>query len=233
MTLKHQFYMRMTANEMHNAMVKRKMTVFEMNVIKNIVREQKAALRSEAARKAQHDVLWRNLWHPLSYEIRIVRSMRSYKNKAYHVPERNQAITLYLKILDKLMSKLKTAHRAGTHTPKQLAVETKLPNNGEHWTDWIPQTIRQQVVDAFDAIPARFKAKTKTPFVRSIPVEQNDKLKAKLRARTEKELVMAERQAMIDPDEQETVARIRQALNIIDAMGDDETVPHTWHGLFK
>lgn len=233
MTFKHQKYMRMTPNAMHNAMLKQGLRPLEMEAIKQVVQEQKLQIKKEAAKKVQHDLLWRELWHPLSYELRIARGMLGYTEKAYAVPERKKAITEYIRVLEKSLAKLKTAHKAYTHTPKQLAIEAGLPNNGIHWTDWIPLSVRQKIEGLFDAIPTRFKAKVKTPFTRSIPTEHNDRLRAKLRARTEKDLDAAIKMASIDPEKAQLVPRIQKALDIIDSMDDDEPVPRSWQGLFQ
>tara|TARA_R110000822_G_scaffold92140_10_gene212128 strand:+ start:2024 stop:2737 length:714 start_codon:yes stop_codon:yes gene_type:complete len=233
MTFKHQKYMRMTPNDMHNAMMKQRMTPLEMEHIKQIVIEQKLQIKRDAARKVQHDILWRELWQPLAYELRIARSILGYTEKSYAVPERKKAITEYIRVLEKSLTKLKTAHKAYTHTPKQLAQEASLPNDGIHWTDWIPLSVRSKVEVLFDAIPARFKAKVKTPFTRSIPAEQNDKLRAKLRARTEKDLDAAIQVAAIDAEKHPQIERIRKALDVIDAMEDHEPVPRSWQGLFQ
>jgi hypothetical protein len=50
-----------------------------------------------------------------------------------------------------------------------VASDKDLPNDGTHWTDWIPQKIKSRVLDLFEQIERKPKAKIKIPFERLVP----------------------------------------------------------------
>lgn len=52
----------------------------------------------------------------------------------------------YAALLHKVLDKLRSYRDAGTHTPKQLAKEKGIPNEGEHWSDWIPEDIKRKFI---------------------------------------------------------------------------------------
>jgi hypothetical protein len=58
----------------------------------------------------------------------------------------------YVALVQKVADKLRSYRDAGTHTPKQMAKEKGIPNEGEHWSDWIPEQIKAATVRAFDRL---------------------------------------------------------------------------------
>ena len=116
-----------------------------------------------------------------------------------------------------------------------MAADKALPNEGKHWTDWVPEKIKRRVLDLFDQIERKPKAKIKIPFQRLIPADLHAKQVTRLKNRTLKELAIAEQANELDPTE-ESRAKVRQmryALDLMDALDEDEPVPATWHGLNK
>lgn len=55
----------------------------------------------------------------------------------------------YTALVQKVADKLRGYRDAGVYTPKQMAKEKGIPNEGEHWTDWIPENIKAQFVRSF------------------------------------------------------------------------------------
>jgi hypothetical protein len=55
----------------------------------------------------------------------------------------------YTALLHKVANKLRAYRDAGTHTPLQLAREKGIPNDGEHWCDWIPEEIKEKFIRSF------------------------------------------------------------------------------------
>ena len=136
--------------------------------------------------------------------------------------------------------------RIGTskHNPKakkKIEVLVKRPltpmqydNTKKHWTDYVPQHIKDRVCLLFDSIPHHPKQKVKHPFPRTMPEEQHARLKRRLIERTEKDLRRAKQDVLLNPDNEDTqelVKRIKQALTYIDKLEPNEPVPTTWHGL--
>jgi hypothetical protein len=58
----------------------------------------------------------------------------------------------YGALLHKVADKLRSYRDAGTHTPKQLAREKAIPNDGEHWSDWVPTHIKEQFIRSFELL---------------------------------------------------------------------------------
>ena len=217
-------YMKLSANELHNTLVSKGLSAPEMESIKRIVDEQKEHKRKEGAHKRQMDLHWDEFLAPLIHERKTVRSIMRYKGST----ERADALEGYLLVLNSVYDKLYLLRKEKNQTPMQIHPERT------HWSDYVPQRIRDAVCDAFAAIPYKAKAKTKTPFARTIPVVINTKQRARLERRTRKELAIAERNyAVVEASEKnaQTIDQIKQALRIIRDLKPTDPVPMTWHGL--
>jgi hypothetical protein len=202
------------------------------------VGEERTRLRSVKAKERAMSAAWGEIERPLKAELRIVVNMGRYKSKTYHVPERSTAIAEYRKILEKLC-KIIDKYKRGEHTPLQLAKIKSVPNQGAHWVDWIPDTVKRTVTGLFDAIPHHFKAKTKVPFERRTIDDKRDVLIRRLARTVKEELGRAYKDLANDPDEYDNqdhhayIARMELAQQAIVALPDDAYVPATWQGLFK
>ena len=58
----------------------------------------------------------------------------------------------YAALVQKVADRLRGFRDRGTHTPKQMAKEDGIPNEGEHWSDWIPADIKARFVRAVSAL---------------------------------------------------------------------------------
>ena len=152
------------------------------------------------------------------------------------------ALKAYLKVIDTLLGKMRREATCvpfedrPTMSPTEYAKAKNAPNNGEHWTDFVPTHIKQRVVAMFDAIPYTPKARRKIPFERVVGIELHELQKERLIRRTEKELVRCKQDALLNPSEaellRERIQKIEKALDKIEKLEPDEFVPTTWHGLF-
>jgi hypothetical protein len=111
--------MKLSANELHNALVERGLSPPEMQEIKQIVTEQKEHKRSQGAHKKQMDLLWGELTAPLLHERKTVKSIMRYKGS----PERAEALEAYYMVLDTLVDRLYLMRRDKDKTPAQLYPE--------------------------------------------------------------------------------------------------------------
>lgn len=219
-------YMKLSANALHHALEARNLPPDTVKEIKRIVDEQKQIKRKNDAHNRQMELHWGELTAPLMHERKTVKSIMRYKGS----PERAEALEAYYAVLDKLVDKLYLLRKDKDKTPAQLYPERT------HWSDYVPQRIRDEVCVLFDAIPYKAKAKVKTPFARTVPAILHNKQRARLERRTLKELAIAERNyAHIEASEKnaQTIAKIKEALKIIRAMQPNEAVPATWHGFFE
>jgi len=148
---------------------------------------------------------------------------------------RREALEAYLTVLNALKAKMTNHCKQDRKTPTMIASEKDLPNDGTHWTDWIPQKIKGRVLDLFEQIERKPKAKIKIPFQRLIPADLHAKQVTRLKNRTLKDLAMAQQTLDLDPheDNESKVRQIKYALDLMDVLDDSEPVPATWHGLNK
>jgi hypothetical protein len=225
----------------HNALVrelqKRGKRPIEISQIVEEVQQYRKSKRADHMRRQQHDVLWGDVLAPLDSELKSVKSMARYISRAYNVPERDAAIEQYQITLIKARNLLKKYWKAYELTPRRLAKEKGIPNNGEHWTDWVPDNVKAKITALFDAIPRNFKAKVKKPFERTINVASALQKRNALRKRTDKALDAAIREHRANPTEEtdEQIELINRAIKILDSgkFPEDAPVPLTWHGVLK
>lgn len=229
------------ASMRHDALVreleKKGKRLIEIQQIIEEVQAYRKAKRSDHMKRQQHDVLWGDVIAPLDSELKSVKSMGRYISRAYTVPERDTAIEQYQILLIKARNLLKRYWKAYELTPRRLAKEKGIPNNGEHWTDWVPDNQKEKITTLFDAIPRNFRAKVKKPFERTINIASSLQKRNALRKRTEKALDAALREHRANPteDTQEEIDLINKALKVLDSgkFPDDAPVPLTWHGVLK
>jgi hypothetical protein len=143
--------------------------------------------------------------------------------------ERKLAFSEYIRIMEKLVAMLDAPSKALDHTPIQIARDKGLPNDGEHWTDWIPARVKDKISLLFDAVPVVPRGKRKTPFQRTMLPHQHETAKVRLLTKTRKEMETLERQATIKPTDARTakLAQMRRALKIIETLDKNEAVPAT------
>jgi len=199
--------------------------------------EAKKEVKSARAKDMQRNRLWKELVMPLIAERKNVRAMLRYK--VDDEPERHEALQGYMLVLETLKSRLELDARKG-FTPAQVAKAQHRPNNGNHWTDWVPPSVKLRVQELFDAIP-REGIRKKVPFERRIPAPLGKQLRERLLKRTQKELEVAKAGVTVahiagDDDliqKAETkVDYIEQALEWIAEADYTEALPTTWHGFF-
>lgn len=243
-------YIGMTDKEVHAALLKRGIRGKEAQAIRDQVAEHKREARSRAARKRMVQELWRELLTPLANEQRSVRSMLNYESQKYPNPQRREALNAYAKLLAKLKEKLREYRYYGERTPKEQAKHLQqekgkeIPNEGKHWTDWVPQDIKHAVIQAFAEIPRAAKARVKDPFQRTMSKADNQKLRIRHIATAKREILEAEQELTLirelnkgepseaERDAQATVKHTQNILNWLILADDDEQVPHTWGELY-
>jgi len=200
-----------------------------------------AKRKSENARNKQLENMWHVHLAPLKLERkRVVASLAYTNHNKNNADPRQMALKAYKKVLDELLSRMNREARGvpfndrPTMTPVEYAKHKNAPNNGEHWTDFVPSHIKQRVLELFSAVPHTPKARRKIPFERVIGAEMHNLRKDRLTVRTEKELQRAKQDVLIDPDNDAVLARVQRitkALALIDKLDPNEPVPTTWHGL--
>jgi len=226
----HKAYIKLKPNDLHQRLLKERIHPAEMDAIKTAVAEAKEAQRVDKITRTQRKAEWDKVLKPLRYELNNAKVGRAYD---LDDEARVEAFDAYILVLETLLSRFAQPLSALDATPIQIALEKGLPNNGEHWTDWVPDKIKTRIALAFEAIPHKTRAKRKVPFQRLTTPEQNAKARDKLLARTRKEIETLERKQEMNSTEvgQATLERMREALKVINRLTDTEHIPATWSGV--
>ena len=224
----HETYLKLSANEIHNRLTERKLHPAEIERIKAEVADLKESLRVTRITRTQRKAEWDKVLQPLRYEINNARVGMRYGGEKS--PQRIAAFSEYIRIMEKLIAMLDAPSKALDHTPIQIARDKGLPNDGEHWTDWIPARVKDKVSLLFDAVPVVPRGKRKTPFQRTMLPHQHETAKVRLLTKTRKEMESLERKAGIQPTDARTakLAQMRRAIKIIETLDKNEAVPATW-----
>ena len=225
----YETYIKLSTNELHNRLTERKMHPAEIERIKAEVSDLKESMRVSRITRTQRKAEWDKVLQPLRYEINNAKVGMKYGGEKVS-PERVLAFSEYIRVMEKLLAMLDAPSKALDHTPIQIARDKGLPNDGEHWTDWIPARVKDKVSLLFDAVPITPRGKRKTPFQRTMLPDQFNKAKTRLLTKTRKEMETLERQATIKPTvaRLDKVAKMKRAIKIIEGLGNNEAVPATW-----
>ena len=225
----YETYIKLSANELHNRLTERNLHPSEIERIKGEVLTLKETMRVSRITRTQRKAEWDKVLQPLRYEINNARVGMRYGGE--QAPqERTLAFSEYIRIMEKLLAMLDAPYKALDHTPIQIARDKGLPNDGEHWTDWIPARVKEKVTDLFNQIEVAPRGKRKTPFQRTMLPHQHETAKVRLLTKTRKEMESLERKAGIQPTDARTakLAQMRRALKIIETLDKNEAVPATW-----
>ena len=223
-------YIKLKPNDLHQRLLKERIHPADMQRIKDEVAQAKEAQRVDKITRTQRKTEWDKVLKPLRYELNNAKVGRAYD---LDDEERVTAFDAYILVMETLLSRFAQPLASLDATPIQLASEKGLPNNGEHWTDWVPDKIKTRIALIFEALPHKTRAKRKVPFQRLTTPNINAKARDKLLARTRKEIETLERKQTLNPTEagQATLAKMRDALKIINRLTDTEHIPATWAGV--
>jgi len=228
--------------QLQNYLVEHIPSQVHRNRLRAEIKEYKEQLRAERISKHQHNKLWGALLRDLKYERSNATVGRAYKAKQ-PTPERDTAFDAYIKVLDRLLTLLQDNYRQTGQTPSELAREKNVPNNGSHWTDWVPETVKIKTQTLFDGIPYQAKAKRKTPFARKQrpDVKKTNKDGEKvsaldaMRQQVEEELGFKRRENLILEDDK-IKNKIHDLMRVqawLEAATTSTALPNTWHGVLR
>lgn len=230
-------YINLTPNELHTRLMKRKLHPVTVNHIKDEVAKLKETRRVNRITRTHRISEWANVLDPLRYELNSAKVGRKYDLTD---TARVEAFDAYIAVMEKVLAKLIHPSKLLEQTPMQMAKEhnasgkgSPIRNDGEHWTDWVPQKIKDTIATAFFELEHKPKARRKIPFQRVMLPDQHEKAKARLLKATQKEVDTLERRQMVAPTEEREakLVRMRKALKIIEAMTANEHIPATWNTL--
>jgi hypothetical protein len=223
-------YIKLKPNDLHQRLLKERIHPAEMQAIKDEVAALKESQRIDKITRAQRKAEWDKVLKPLRYELNNAKVGRAYD---LDDEPRVESFDAYILVMETLLSRFAQPLASLDATPIQIALDKGLPNNGEHWTDWVPDKIKTRIALIFEELPHKSRAKRKIPFQRVTAPDQNAKARNRLRKRTIKEIETHQRKLLMNPTDkgEETLARMKDALKIIERLTDTEHVPATWAGV--
>lgn len=190
--------------------------------------------------------LWDKLLAPARAELTSVRTIKSQIKKSDKPADAKwDALCQYEAVIATTIDKIKKIQKFGEYTPAQFIAHLKregkngIPNNGEHWTDWVSMRRRQEIVTLFLGLPPPSRGRTMVPFQRRVSKAQYMDAKAALIRRLGEELSNAEQEYELttDPGEQarlnDLIQKMQHANYLIDNLKPGTPLPATWHGLLK
>jgi hypothetical protein len=131
----------------------------------------------------------------------------------------------------------------GEHTPRQfisfIAKETGriIPNNGDHWSDFVSSKDKARVRDLFGKLPDPKRGKRKNPFERKVAPVVHERARAELIRLMNDEVERINQVLDMKQDKAETerlearLSKVYQAQNKLDTLPTNIPLPSTWHGL--
>jgi hypothetical protein len=205
--------------------------------IKREVEDYKQQRKREKLKAYHLHNLWRALLRDLHYELSNTRVGARYKSTR-PTPERDAAFSAYIKVLERLSVLIEHNYMTQGTTPTHVAREKNVPNNGEHWTDWIPEHVKTKTTAMFDGIPYAPKTKRKLPFQRTArPVRHST-------GKTKREVLIVTVRTTMDGVAQQRLIedtdklkikhkQLSQALAWLEDATDSMAMPRTWHGVLR
>ncbi len=149
-----------TLAQVRNTLIKQGMKPEARHQLLDELRAYRSKVKAQNAQSRHFRTVWRSYSTPLMDEIQRVRVAMHYKGTV----KRTLVLLEYRELLDELLN-LFQGFAEGTRSPKEIAVRNGIPNDGEHWTDWIPMQEKEKLAEAFAScrLPGR---KMYVPFSR-------------------------------------------------------------------
>lgn len=167
---------------------------------------------------------WGEVIEALQHERRIVRGMMRYKTKT-PAPERNEFVEQYYGALSTLYERL----------CKKKVLDRVLPEHS-HWTDFVPDRIKDAFALAANSVPPRDKAKFKEPFQRTSPIILSDLRRGRLlrATRATLEAVIAKQDVQAENVQLERKEwLLRMAITRINALPLNAHIPNHWADMVR
>lgn len=214
------------------------------------VRLTKAQNRKSRLKATVDHQLWDDILQAARIELCGVRTMKAQAKRRTDAEFGNagtaakyKALSAYEDVLVEVIAKLVKVQKAGEFAPGQFVAFLKeekgrdIPNNGEHWSDYVSAKAKREVHALFDAAPNPTRGKRKVPFERRISPQEHiikrsflvgqmkkaqDDLEAERKVTTNPELVAALDVRWMD---------LQRAYIALDTLKPTMPVPARWQSL--
>lgn len=174
-------YDKLNENQLYEVIAyKRQHLNMPVHVANALIEKYTKMLRDKKAYKkrlSSNARFWRKLLAPLTYEISSVREGLKYHGEQGNI-EFITAYKEYFNVLLAIKAEMEDSKSRGLSVANaivrfegKLAAENgrdiKLPNNGEHWVDWVNPKLKREITALIDGLPYKPKARKRAPFARS------------------------------------------------------------------
>jgi hypothetical protein len=173
-------WLAMSASRLERHLTEHKYPVPVMHDILQSVRLVKARQRKAKIKATVTQQLWGDILSAARPELGGVRTMKAqvksqdaeFGNAMTEV--KYKALCAYEDVLTAVIAKLVKLQKAGEFAPGQFVAYIKeetgrvIPNDGEHWSDYVSEKDKRYVRGLFDAVPNPTRGKRKVPFERRI-----------------------------------------------------------------
>lgn len=133
-----------TLAQVRNILIKRGIKPAQRHEFIDQLKQWRKEQKSHAAVHRHYRNVWRVFAKPLVHELRKVQVALYYKGS----PHRSNALLNYRELLEELLNLFK-GFAEGRRSPKEIATHNRLPNDGAHWTDWIPADEKERINEIF------------------------------------------------------------------------------------
>jgi hypothetical protein len=176
----------MSAPRLERHLREHKYPVPVMQDIMNAVRLAKARQRKLKLKTTVSHQLWDDILKAARLELGGVRTMKSQAKRVADATFGNagtaakyKALSAYEDVLVEVIADLAKVQKKGAFAPGQFVAFAKeekgwiIPNNGEHWSDYVDSAQKREVRNLFDAAPDPVRGKRKVPFERRISPDEH------------------------------------------------------------
>jgi hypothetical protein len=174
-------WLAMSSARLERHLRERKYPVPVMRDILQSVRLAKAQQRKLRLKATVSHQLWDDVLSAARLELGGVRTMKAQAKRQAAAEfgnagtaAKHKALCAYEDVLVEVIADLVKVQKKGTFAPGQFVAFVKeekgwaIPNNGEHWSDYVDAEQKRHVRDLFDAAPNPVRGKRKAPFERRI-----------------------------------------------------------------
>lgn len=220
-----------------------------IRTIVETVRTEKAKRKSSRIKMTAAQQLWHDIINAARMELNGVRTLKSQLKRrnedGYFNDPKHTALAAYEDVLVDVVARLRKLEKAGEYTPSQFAAllhrekGRDIPNEGEHWTDWVSDSNKKRVRDLFNATPDPVRGKKKRPFERRITQEEHTIARSYLTDQLNKaEQELNDMLAITKDPVQVSAMRaqlldVHHAVHILDQKKRTDPLPARWQSLIR
>lgn len=147
--MRHTPYTKLTRNQLHNQLQKRKLPDFTIAQIKEDVAKRKKAINKNRIETRVRVRRWNDMIRPLTKHIGVIKI-----NNKYHAEHNPELHTFYLDYLDCLLDVRELLTRLKL---QRTATPIKHDKTKRDWTDYVNSTEKEGLINRYTNIPLKSK----------------------------------------------------------------------------